>query len=70
MTAAVGMVEGGMGIREAARLYNIPYETLRQRANHTVSIDCRPGPSTVLTDEEEQLALFCVQMADMGFGLS
>ena len=71
MTAAIGMVEGGMGIREAARLYNIPYETLRRRANHTVSTDCRPGPSTVLTDEEEeQLALFCVQMADMGFGLS
>lgn len=66
MTAAIGMVEGGMGIREAARLYNIPYETLQRSTNHTVSIDCRPGPSTVLTDnEEEQLALFCVQMADM-----
>ena len=33
-------------------------------------MDCRPGPSTVLTEEEEeQLATYLVKMADMGFGL-
>ena len=35
-----------------------------------MSLDCRPGPPTVLTSEEEaRLAEYCVAMADMGFGL-
>ena len=71
MAAALESVEGGMGVREASRLYNIPFETLRRRAIKDVSIDCRPGPPTVLTDEEEgESASYCVKMADMGFGLS
>ena len=49
----------------------MPVETLRRRVNGSVSIDCRPGPSTVLTEEEEEhLANYLVQMSDMGFGLS
>ena len=52
-------------------LENLPYETLRRRVNHMVSVDCKPGPGTVLTDNEEsQLASYFVVMADMGFGLS
>ena len=71
MAAALKGIEDGMGIREASRLYNLPYETLRRRANYTVSVDCRSGPPTVLTeDEESQLASYLVKMADMGFGLS
>ena len=36
-----------------------------------VSVDCKPGPPTVLTSEEEaRLADYCVVMADMGFGLT
>jgi hypothetical protein len=36
-----------------------------------VSVDCRPGPSTVLTEEEEEyLANYLIQMSEMGFGLS
>ena len=32
---------------------------------------CRPGPGTVLTEEEDdQLASYLTQMSDMGFGLS
>ena len=32
---------------------------------------CRPGPPTILTEEEEdQLASYLTQMSDMGFGLS
>ena len=38
--------------------------------NGTVELDCRPGPSTVLTSEEEdRLQEYLVKMADMGFGL-
>ena len=38
--------------------------TVRRRANNRVS---ESGPPT--DNEEEQLATYCVQMADMGFGL-
>ncbi len=42
-----------------------------RRVNGTVEIDCRPGPKTVLTEEEEgQLADYLVQMSDMGYGLT
>ena len=71
MVAALQDVRGGMGVREAARLYNLPYETLRRRVVETVGLECRPGPPTVLTQHEEaELTSYCVKMADMGFGLS
>ena len=58
-----------MGLREVARKYNVPVETLWRRTTGLVSLDCRPGPPTVLTTEEEaRLAQYCVAMADMGFG--
>jgi len=41
------------GLREAARFYNIPVKTLRRRVNGSVKVGCKPGPSTVLTNEEE-----------------
>ena len=67
--AAVKQVEGGMGFREASRLYKL--YSLRRRVNGTVSLHCRSGPSTVLTNEEEDsLARYCVRMADVGFGLT
>ena len=47
-------VNDGNGHREASRLYNIPVETLRRRVTGTVDLSCKPGPSTVLTPEEEQ----------------
>ena len=60
-----------MGLREAARKYNVPDETLRRQTTGIVSLDCRPGPPTVLsTEEEARLAQYSVAMADMGFGLT
>ena len=60
-----------MSLREAARAYNVPVETLRRRVAGVVSMDCRSGPPTILTSEEEaNLAEYCVVMADMGFGLT
>ena len=54
----------------AARLYNVPVETLRRRVTGNVDIDCRPGPTTVLTKEEEEtIVRYLIQMADMGYGL-
>ena len=72
MTAALRDVEDGTkGLREAARTYNVPVETLRRRAVGLVSLECRSGPSTVLTrEEEEALMNYCIKMSEMGFGLS
>ena len=71
MKAAVETVQAGRGLREASRLYNVPVETLRRRAIGKVDIDCHPGPPTVLTKEEEnEIAYYLIQMADMGYGLT
>lgn len=71
MINAVKSVQEGKGLREASRLYNVPVETLRRRVTGAVDIVCRPGPPTVLTeDEEERLAVYITDMAEMGFGLT
>ena len=67
--AAMKSVSEGKGLREAARLYNVPVETLR-RVTDKVDIDCRPGPPTVVTKEEETIVCYLIQMADMGYGLT
>ena len=71
MEAAVKHCHSGMGLREAARLFNVPVETLRRRTSGQVRLHCKPGPPTVLTeDEEARLADYLITMADMGFGLT
>ena len=71
MREAVASVRNGNPLRKASREYNVPVETLRRRVSGAVTEDCRPGPSTVLTkDEEECLAKYVIEMADRGFGLS
>lgn len=56
--------------KAASRLYNVPIETLCRRVTSSVDANCRPGPPTILTSEEEdKLAEYCVEMADRGFGL-
>ena len=72
MAAAMDSVlKENKGLREAACLYNIPTETLRRHVSGTVSLHCKPGPATVLTEEEEEkIANYLVQMADMGFGVT
>ena len=61
----------GKGLREAARAYHVPVETLRRRVTGAVSINCRPGPPTVFTIEEESMICdYLITMADMGYGLS
>uniref|UniRef100_A0A1X7TMN9 HTH psq-type domain-containing protein n=1 Tax=Amphimedon queenslandica TaxID=400682 RepID=A0A1X7TMN9_AMPQE len=69
--AVISVTEEGKGLRESARLYNVPVETLRRRTNGTVHVDCKPGPATVLSKEEEdKLCEYLIMMADMGYGLT
>ena len=59
MAAALQDVKGGMSVREAARLYNLPYKTLQRRVVKKVDLECRSGPPTVLTEyEEDELASY------------
>ena len=71
MEIAVASVrEGTIGLTEAARMYNLPVESLRRRVHDIVAIDCRPRPSTVLAKEEDRLYQYLLEMADMGYGLN
>uniref|UniRef100_A0A1X7UV72 HTH psq-type domain-containing protein n=1 Tax=Amphimedon queenslandica TaxID=400682 RepID=A0A1X7UV72_AMPQE len=72
MEQAVASVESdAMGLREAARCYNVPVETLRRRVKCLVPVECKPGPPTVLSKEEEdQLYEYLINMADMGYGIT
>ena len=70
MTAAVNAVNNeGSSLRATCRLYNVPIETLRRRVMGQVDVECRPGPQTILSKEEDCLAEYCIEMADRGFGL-
>jgi hypothetical protein len=45
MAAALKDVESDYkGLREAARIYNVPVETLRRRASGQVTLYCKSGP--------------------------
>ena len=70
-TAVEKVQKQELSLREASRMYNVPLETLRRRVTGTVALGCRPGPKTVLTDEEEtRLATYLIEMSDMGYGLT
>ena len=72
MAGAVdSVVKNGKGLRESARFYGVPIETLRRRVNGSVEIDCKPGPATIFTKEEEdKIYNYLVSMADIGYGLT
>jgi len=60
--ATNGVQNENMTIREASRLYNVPFEMLRRHVNNgSVIPGSRPGPATVLTEaEEEQMASYLI----------
>ena len=71
LAATNSVVHDNMSLREASQLYNVPFETLRRSVNGSVKSGCKLGPSTVLSEEEEELlARYLIGMSEMGFGLS
>ena len=71
MAAAVYSVQKeGKGLRETTHLCNLPLESLRRQVIGSVQLNCRPGPRTVLTEEEERLAAYLIQMSEMGYEIS
>ena len=67
--AVDSILHDNRGLRETARLYNIPVETLRRYINSNVEVGARPGPATILTDEEEDMLVkYLVEMADIWYG--
>ena len=53
MVAANIVLHDNKGVREASRLYNVPFKTLRRHINGSVKTRCKPGPGKILTEEEE-----------------
>jgi hypothetical protein len=59
---------GTMGTNRAARSYGVPASTLIDRLSDKVKHRTNSGPAPYLTSEEEELATFLVQLAEMGVG--
>ena len=71
IAATNSVLHDNFALREASRLYNIPFETLRRHVNGSVEPGCKPGSGTILTEEEEdQLAHYLLRMSEIGFRLS
>ena len=58
------------GLRQAAREFGVPVTTLKKRIHGKLPVNAKPGSHTVLTKEEEKLCIYCLNMCDMGYGLT
>ena len=57
-------LSGGRSYFQGGHIFEtVWYETLRRQMAGVVPVDCKPGPSTVLTQEEEgTLAKYCADI--------
>ena len=68
MEKALVAVERGMSIRKAAELHGVPRSTLHDHVSGKVASICKPGPQPYLsTSEEEELVVFLLKCAKMGY---
>lgn len=52
---AINAVTGGLPVATAAKQFGIPRTTLLSKTSGKIPVDCRMGPSTILTSQEETL---------------
>ena len=68
MIKAITAVENGTSIRHASELYGVPKSTLHDRVVGRVQHGTRPGPSSYLSEEEEEeLVGFLIGCANIGY---
>ena len=61
--------EENLSIRRAGRNFGIPESTLRDKIHERVPDQCRSGPSTVLSSQEEtDLCVWLQKMSEIGYG--
>lgn len=68
MLAALNAVENGVPVATAAHNYGVPCITLLYKATGKTPISCKPGPSSILSqDKENVLVLWIENMFKAGF---
>lgn len=72
MNRAVNAVKNGLGIRQAAKTYDIPYGTLQDRLRGKIPTNRkRLGRASILNAEQEkELADYVLKMSKLFYGLS
>jgi hypothetical protein len=69
--AVSAVKDGGISIREAERVYSVPFDTIRRRVNGSVDMDCRRlGPKPELGVElEKELYEAVIELQKIGHGI-
>ena len=67
--AMVAVVEGGVSVRQAAKMYDVPRSTLGYRKSGRVLPGSRSGPPSYLSiEEEKELVVFLCRSAAIWYG--
>ena len=67
--AMVAVIEGGVSVRQAAKMYDVPKSTLGDRKSGRVLPGSRSGPPSYLSiEEEKELVVFLCRSAAIGYG--
>ncbi|XP_071056510.1 uncharacterized protein [Onthophagus taurus] len=65
---AIAAVKRGSSVNAASKNFNVPRTTIKYKLEGKYELDCRMGPETTLTkDEEETLVKWICSVADAGF---
>ena len=71
MILAMEAVSQGTAVSTAAKAFNVPQKTLDDRVKGRIKHGTKPGPDTVLTEEEEAAFMsYLVYMDQRGFPLT
>lgn len=68
MQLAVDAVHRGTSVASASKQFKVPRITLMYKAKGKYPVDCRMGPDTTLTSNEEDILVkWLIQIAEAGF---